>query len=121
MQLLLCQSRYAYGCRKKLRITHAFGIDGKVIARSFWYATTLSFRRRNLGEFGDLLNQFLNLPIDEQCTSLFSPALRLLTLASIDSVSHLPNMFFSVVEVDDLNRIRKVFSDQLPDPNSSIP
>src|SRR5438132_8843322 len=106
--------------RTKGRIAHTLGIAGKVIDRFFRHTAALPFGWEKRGELADRLNQFLNLAMREQRTSLLGPDAGLLAVASIDRMGDLPDMFFGMIEVDNLDRVRKVSGDYLPYPNRSI-
>src|SRR5260221_14666977 len=106
--------------RTKDGIAHTFGIEGKVVNSSFWNTACLTWLWRNGRQCLNGGNQDINLSSHQQGTGLRCPGSRLCRPACKDSVRHVPDMLFGMVQIDNLHRLRKLFTHYMPNPGGTI-
>src|ERR1700680_4665112 len=102
----------------KLGITHPLCISLEVIGLG---ANLLRQWAITGGDGAQRTHQFFDFPLIQQALVVdLHPSFLLDFLVGIQLARHLPQMLASMVEVDNLNRVREVFGDQSPDPYGSI-
>src|SRR5438270_3100422 len=111
---------HMHSLRAKSGIPHALSIVGKVIHGFFRQTATLAWLwgKRRQGSNGS--DQLLNLAMHKQLARLFCPHRCGRRLRSIDRTSDLPDVLLGMVEVHNLDRLRKMFGGQFPNPQGSI-
>ena len=104
--------------RRNLGITHPRCISLEVIGLG---ANLLGQWGITGGDGPQRAHQFFDFPLIQQALLVdLHPSFLLDFLVGIQLARHLPQMLASMVEVDNLNRVREVFGDQSPDPYGSI-
>ena len=101
-------------------IAHAPGVGGKVAHGPLGTTAGLPWFRWNGRQRLDGGNESFTLPLFEEGAGGRGPGRSRGCARSKDRVSHVPDVFFGMREIDDLYGSGKVFRGQIPDPRCAV-
>src|SRR5450755_710047 len=106
--------------RTEDRRAHTLCVGRNVVHGSLRETASLPRCRGNGRQSRDGSHKRFRLALFEERTGMCGPARGLQSASPKDGVGHIPDVFFGMIQINDLDRTGEVFSNQLPDPGCPI-